>query len=163
MGRELRMATEQVNYGAWFFRVVAWDGLIPLCVVLLPAVIKYLMPNHRGALEIAALATPAIMFILRLIVGKRHIAANHCSATVRMVQVCVFYFGILVLGFIEGVLILSHLLPPGALFVTTADVIVCVIPITAYLASMTIAMYPGRDISMDGAIWPAEFLDSHER
>ena len=141
------MSVRQVNYGSWLFRVFAWDGLMPACVFLVPTVVKSMIPDNRGVFEIAALVTPAIMFVLRLIVGRRHIAANNCSATVQFIQLCVFYFGILVLGFIEGVLILSHLMPRGAF--KSVDYVVFAILISIYLTAMSIAMYPGRVDSLE--------------
>ena len=154
------MAVGRVNYVTWFFRVLGWDGVLPVCVFFIPNVIELLFPNKRGALELTGVLTPAIMFVLRLIAGKRNLAANHCSATERSIQLCFFYFGILELGFIDGVLILSHLMPQG--FVFSNDLIVWVILISAYLMSMTIAMYPGRVNSQDDRSWSEDAFDAQE-
>ena len=115
---------------------------MPACDILVPTVVNFLIPGIRGALEIAALVTPAIMCVLRLIIGRRHIASNHSSAVVQGIQRCVLYFGILVLGFLDGVVILSHVRPPGS--IKSGDYFVFAILIFIYLAAMTVAMYPGR-------------------
>jgi len=140
-----------VNYVSWFFRVLGWDGLLPVIVFLIPNVIEFLFPNKRGALELTGVLTPASMFVLRLLAGKRHIATNHCSSAVRHIQLCVFYFGLLVLCFIDGVLILSHVMPQGVF--DGNDFVVFAILISIYLTSMTVAMYPGRQNLHDEATW----------
>jgi hypothetical protein len=154
------MSAGKIKYGSWIFRVLGWDGLLPACVILILTVIDFLFPNNRGAVEITGVATPAMMFILRLIAGKHHIATNHCSVTFRRIQLCIFYFGILVLGFIDGVLILSHLTPKGALFVDRQDLVVWVALFSIYLMSMVVAMYPGRDTSPDDRPWPDDAIDA---
>lgn len=154
------MAVGRVNFGSWCFRVLGWDGVLPVCVFLIPNVIEFLFPNKRGALELTGVLTPAIMFVLRLIAGKRHIASNHCPAGIQRIQLCVFYFGILVLGFIDGVLILSHLMPKGAF--KGDDYVVFAILISIYLTSMTIAMYPGRTNSQVDTSWSDEAFNAHE-
>jgi hypothetical protein len=66
----------RVNYGSWLRRLIAWDGLLPGCIVIVPAAIEILLPNHRGAIEIAALILPITAFFLRVRAGKHHIASN---------------------------------------------------------------------------------------
>jgi hypothetical protein len=140
--------TKHLSYSSWLLRVIAWDGLMPIGVALIPTVIKILTPN-RGVLEITAIVTPVMMFVLRLIVGKNHIARNHCSEAVRSIQVCVFFVGIFVLAFVEGVVILSHLMPNGTF--KSEDLVVFAVLVSVYLTSMIIAMYPGR-VSLQDAL-----------
>ena len=36
------MPPHQVNYGAWLLKVVAWDGLMPIVVLLIPEIVERL-------------------------------------------------------------------------------------------------------------------------
>lgn len=146
------MAAGRVNYGSWFFRVLEWDGLLPVFIALIPTVIGFLIPNNRGVIEITGVLLPIAGFFIRFVIGARHIRSNQCAITVRRLQVCFFLLGILLLVFIDALLILSHLMPEGTFKRT--DYFVFAIIISMYLASMTIAMYPGRVNSLDDTAWP---------
>jgi hypothetical protein len=138
------MAPGHVDIPAWFFRLATWDGLLPACVVLIPTGVGLLMPNSRGAMEVVSIALPIAAFFIRAGVGKRYIASNGCGVAFRCVQYCVFCVGILLLVFFDAVLILSRLMPKGALFAARSDVYVWAILFSLYLTSMAIALYPGR-------------------
>jgi hypothetical protein len=133
----------QADLVFWLLRILTWDGLLPACVVLFPTVIAIVLPNNRGAIEITAVVLPIAGFFLRVSAGRRQIASNRCAARLRHVQLCAFVLGILVLTLIDAVLILSHVMPQGALFADKTDRVVWTILFSVYLASMTIAMYPG--------------------
>jgi len=126
-------------------RLIAWDGMLPAGIVIVPAGIEILLPNHRGAIEIAAVILPITAFFLRVRAGKHHIASNRCSVAVRRFQFCVFCFAVFPLVLIDCFLVLSHLMPKGALFQADTDLVVWVILFAVYLTSMAVAMYPGRD------------------
>lgn len=134
----------QVNYRTWFFRVITWDGLLPACILLAPTVAELLLPHNRGLIEFMAVATPIVAFFARIRAGKHHIASNHCTRVVRAIQFCVFCLGLFPLVLIDAVVILSHVMPAGALFAAKEDRIVFVALVSIYLAAMLIAMYPGR-------------------
>jgi hypothetical protein len=138
------MAVRRVNFGSWLLRILTWDGLLPASVVLVPTVIESLLPNNRGAIELAAVAIPIAGFFLRVSAGKRQIASNNCDPACRVLQFCAFFLGILVLTLIDAVVILSHVMPQGAAFADETDCIVWAILVAVYLSSMGIAMYPGR-------------------
>ena len=65
---------------------------------------------------------------------------------VQRFQFFVFCLGILPLVLLDCFMILSHLMPQGALFATHAEFIVLAIVFAIYLTLMTVAMYPGRAI-----------------
>jgi hypothetical protein len=136
---------ERVNYGSWLRTLIAWDGLLPGCIVILPTAIEILFPNRRGAIEIAALILPITAFFLRVRAGKHHIASNRCSVAFRRFQFCVFCFAIFPLVLIDCFLVLSHVMPKGALFEADTDWLIWVILFAIYLTLMAVAMYPGRD------------------
>jgi hypothetical protein len=154
------MAVGRVNYGSWFVRVLAWDGLVPVCVVLIPNVIKFLFPNNRGVLELMFVLTPVIALVLRMWIGSSHIATNYCSPANRRIQFWVLFFGITVLGFIDAVLIHGHLMPKGPF--NDAEIDVGIVLFSVYLGAMTIAMYPGRANSQDDTHWPEDVDEAQE-
>ena len=137
------MVVREVNFGVWLLRLVTWDGLLPACVVLLPTAIEVLLPNNRAAIEITAVVLPITGFFLRIRAGRRQIASNNCGRKFRVVQFCAFCLGILVLTLVDAVLILSHVMPQGAVCADRSDVIVWTALISVYLMAMGIAMYPG--------------------
>lgn len=145
-GYELEVAVERVNYASWLRRLIAWDGLLPVGILIVPTGIEILFPNNRGLLEIAAVALPIAALLLRVRAGKHYIASNQCSMAVRRFQYCVFCFGILPLVLVDCFMILSHLIPKGAALVDDSDLLVLVIFFAIYLSSMAIAMYPGRAV-----------------
>lgn len=135
-----------VAYGLWLRHVVVWDGILPIVVLAAPFAIAALLPNRQGLLELTALGLPVAAFFIRYGVGRVHIASNNCSSTFRQVQFCVFFLGIVLLVFIDCAVILSHAMPPGAMFATDADRKIWAILVGIYLAAMFVAMYPGRTV-----------------
>ncbi|MDR3639662.1 MAG: hypothetical protein P4L84_38030 [Isosphaeraceae bacterium] len=147
------MAAGQLGVTSWLLRLITWDGVLPACIVFAPAGIELLFPNNRGAIELAAVLLPITAFWVRFSVGKRHIDTNHCGPAVRTFQLCVFCFGIFVLVFFDAAITLSHIMPQGALFSTSADILVWGIIGAIYVTSMAIAMYPGRSAKHDEEFW----------
>lgn len=156
------MVDGRVNYGSWFFRVLGWDGIMPVCIVLIPTLIKLLIPNNRGAVAVTVVLLPIAAFFVRLAIGIRHIAANHCAIAVRRLQYFVFCLGIFLLIGVDTLLILSHEMPKGAMFANTTDYLAFASLFSIYLASMTIAMYPGRVHSLDDTAWPDDAFEHQD-
>ena len=129
--------------GLWPLRIVLWDGVLPVVVWLAPFVVRFLIPNRRGAIEITAIVLPIAAFLFRLHVGRRQIARNRCGDWMRRFQLVVFCVGIVVLVLIDAVMVLIHVMPPGAVFATPGDRIVWACLYGIYMTSMAIAMYPG--------------------
>lgn len=134
----------RISYGAWMLRVLTWDAALPTCVAVAPFVLEWLFPGRRGPVELSAVVLPTAAFLFRLRVGKRHIATNGCSAALRQHQLVVSFMGILPLALMECMLMLSGLMPKGALFAAGTDRLAWAVLIAAYLSAMTFAMYPGR-------------------
>ncbi len=145
------MPAKELNYGKWLFRLITWDGLLPGCVVLAPIVIGFLFPNNRVPIELAAVILPIAGFFIRIRVGARHIASNHCSITVRWFQLCCFVLGVFPLVLFECFLMLTHVMP--ALIMNWTDIAVCAILFAIYLTLMAIAMYPGQVALQQGVEW----------
>ena len=118
---------------------------------LVPIMIGFLFPNNRAPIELAAVMLPIAGFFIRIRVGARHITSNHCSITVRRIQLCAFVLGIFPLVLLECVLMLTHVMP--ALIMNWTDIAVCAILFSIYLTLMAIAMYPGRAALQPEAVW----------
>jgi hypothetical protein len=129
---------------AWIVRIAIWDGALPAVIWLAPVIVQGLIPNLRGPVEIVAVVLPIVAFFIRFHVGRWHISANHCRIELRRFQYVALCFGALVLVLVDAVLILTNIMPKGAVFVTVGDVIVWAILILTYLGAMSIAMYPGK-------------------
>jgi hypothetical protein len=127
---------------SWLLRVIAWDGLLPVAVVLTPTIIELLFPHNRGLIEPAFLWLPIAAFGTRYVVGKRHIMSNACTPTLKHMQFLAFVLGICALFFIETWLILLRLMPWAVVF-EGGDKTVMGILVMIYLTAMVIAMYPG--------------------
>ena len=37
----------RLDVTSWLLRVLKWDGILPVCIVLIPSVIALLVPNRR--------------------------------------------------------------------------------------------------------------------
>ncbi|MBN1591556.1 MAG: hypothetical protein JW888_18725 [Pirellulales bacterium] len=142
------MAAGRIDFRSWLLTLITWDGLLPACVVLVPIVVEMLLRNNRGAIEIVAVVLPMAGFFIRVYVGHRVISSNRCGILVRRCQFGVFFIGLFLLALMECVLVLSRLMPAGALFAAKDDQIVWAVLITLYLTFMIVAMFPGRTVPM---------------
>jgi hypothetical protein len=138
------MNAGRVNYGTWLLKLIAWDGALPIFIILVPTFVDLLFPNRRGAIEAAAVMVPIAAFFLRFFVGKRHINSNRCGRVIRKLQLVALCIGIFVLLMIDSLLILAHEMNRKAMFVAGADLIPLSIPFAIYLTLMAIALYPGK-------------------
>ncbi len=134
--------TTRVNHGAWLLKLIAWDGLLPAIVILVPLVARQIAAQR--AVEFLAIALPIAAFLLRLFAGRRHIDSNQCSPLFRRVQFIFFYIAIFVLLMIDSLMILAHEMPPGAMFASAVDFLIWAVLFALYLTCMAVAMYPGR-------------------
>jgi len=139
------MRIGRVDFSAWLLRLVTWDGLLPLFIVLVPAAIGLLVPNNRGVMEITAVGLPIAAFFVRFGVGFRLIQTNNCAAEIRRFQIVAFVFGMFLLVLFDSVLILGHLVPNGVLFAGSFLTVLG----GPYLVAMAIALYPGRVWKLD--------------
>src|ERR1039457_3036252 len=116
------MREKKLDVTWWLLRVVAWDGLLPVGVVLAASLIALLLLNNLGfhAMSIILLTSfillPVSAFLIRYIAGRRQISRNNCSESTRERQFVVFVFGIFILALVEAWLIFLHLFPNGGPF-----------------------------------------------
>lgn len=146
------MPAGPIRFGKWLFRLFAWDSLLPVVVVLIPALVESLFPNRQGFIETIAIVLPIVAFFIRLRAGRRHIVKNNCTRAFRSVQFIAFFLAIFILALLDGVIVLSYIMPAGALFAGDDNIIFAWMA-GIYLALMTFAMYPGREWSRDDFGW----------
>jgi hypothetical protein len=157
------MTVRRVNYVTWLLKLVAWDGVLPVAVLLMPTVVETLFPNRRGVMEVAAVTVPILVFFIRFFVAKRHIFSNQCTGLVRGIQLVALCVAILVLLLIDSFIILAHEMPKGAMFATDTDLLVWAVLIAVYVTCMAFAMFPGSTEELTTVEWrDVDPLSDHE-
>jgi hypothetical protein len=139
------MNVGRVDFSAWFLRLITWDGLVPVFILLAPLAVGLSIPNNRGVMEVTAVALPIAAFFVRFGVGFRLIQTNNCAAEIRRLQVVAFVVGMFLLVLFDSILILGHLVPNGVLFAGSYLIVLG----GPYLVAMAIALYPGRVWKLD--------------
>jgi len=127
----------------WLRKVLLWDGVLPLCIAAAPLAVDALT-GRRGAVEFVSVLLPIVAFLIRWAVGYSTIGSNNCGPVTRFLQYLLFFVGLVALILVDTFLMLAYLMPKGALFATTVDVIVMATLISIYLFTMIFAMYPGQ-------------------
>ena len=133
-----------IAYRDWLIGFLGWDGALPAAVYLVPSLVKRLLPNQPGIIEVLAIVLPIAALFCRFVAGSRVIKANHCCGWCRRLQFASFGVALLILLLIDAVLTLSRNMPAGALFAADSDRVVWTILGVTYLFNMLFAMYPGR-------------------
>lgn len=133
----------RLNLIAWLLAVALWDGLLPVGIVLLPALVHLAIPNHREPIEIIAIVVPMVAFFVRIVVGSQRIRSNHCARWFQVLQFALFFLAALILVLLDAVVILSHVMPAGAF--APSDYTIFAIMFAIYYFLMLLAMYPGRE------------------
>lgn len=128
----------------WISRVFRWDGLLPVAILLIPLALRLLFPNQRWAIELASILLPVCGFVIRFVVGCHFIGTNHCGDTFRALQSICLVIGLGKMALLDCVIILSILMPQGALMMNARDIAISVGLYGLYLLLMIVAMYPGR-------------------
>lgn len=131
-----------VQYGTWLYRVVAWDGLLPVFTMLVPVVLDYMFPVNPKLRDIAITVVPIVTFFARLSVGVRHVSSNQVGKAVRTVQYLAFILGILVLFTLDGLLLVMSAFRDGQM-VKGDELPVVGVWFGIYLVFMVVAMFPG--------------------
>jgi hypothetical protein len=137
----------RVDFRAWSFRVVGWDGLLPFFVASFPIGIDAALPDHQRLIDVVGVALPIVACSIRVVVGLYHIQSNSCSDSMKNVQGCAFLIGLFPLVLIDTMILLAHGKPVGALFATWVDWLALAGMVFLYLGFMTVAMYPGRTLT----------------
>ena len=129
----------------WLLRWLAWDGLLPMSIWASPFLLSWILPNRRAAIELVAVVLPIVAMLVRFHIGRKIIAANCCRPRTKQLQMVSFCVGLILLVLIDAIMILTHIMPQGAIVASPADFAVCVIAYSIYAGCMGFSMYPGRD------------------
>ncbi len=127
----------------WISRVFRWDGLLPIAILLIPLALRLLFPNQRWAIELASVVLPIGGFAIRLLVGYHFINTNHCNKSFQILQAWLLVAGLAMMTLLDCVIILSVLMPKGALAMNAFDIAMSAGLYALYLLLMIVAMYPG--------------------
>jgi hypothetical protein len=141
---------QRINYWLWFYRLIAWDSLLPAVIVAVPMALHLLFPNAQGVIDLVAVVIPVVALFIRYRAGRKYILANQCSVKLRHIQFNVMCLGIFSLALFDSFIILTNLFPNivilGNLFpnLPLTDLQFILIFLGVYLLMMSFAMYPGR-------------------
>lgn len=138
----MQAALRRIDYYRWFWRVVAWDGLLPILVITTSIIVRAHLRNYPLLVEFVAVTVPFTFFWIRARVGISQVLRNNCSQILRSVQFGLFGVAILFLVLLECLVILS---PPEVLFADRNRRFIGLFSM-AYLLVMIIAWYPGPKV-----------------
>ncbi len=124
----------------WLITLLGYDGLLPLVVILVPALIATCL-GKGAVVEITAVLLPVVAYLWRLKRGVRHISTNSCHAAFRVVQYATLCLALMFLALVESVMMLSWTLPAQAF--KQNDYIILAVLYAIYFALMALAMFPG--------------------
>ena len=142
-GTDPSQIESRINYRRWFWRVLAWDGILPLIVWIAPYLLAQILPNREEPRMLGIILTAIGVFLLRWFMGSDHVASNHCSSPIKQLQYGCFFAGLVVMLLMDALLLALHgLMQPGEWL---GMAIILVLPFSLYLVLMAIAMYPGRE------------------
>ncbi len=144
------MPSGRISYGSWLWRILAWDGVLPLFMFSLPGVLDLVCPNNPDVIVAMSIVIPIGAFLCRFYSGRKHICANKCESHFQRFQIGCLCIGILILLFVEVLVIGLHDLRKGGLFATQEDRTILLVLFGLYLFAMLIAMYPGRAPALQG-------------
>ena len=140
------MTHRRLNIGGWLLRVFAWDGLVPVAMLLLSWGLALVDAGGNEWIDFLPVALPIVAIFVRLALGIQTISANHCSAQQRQAQLFLLVFGLVLLAVIECMLMLAPTLPPGmGPFDEPGGLQIVGWILLAYFCFVTVAMYPGRE------------------
>ncbi len=146
--KDRRPSRGVVHYRAWLTGVICWDGLLPMCILTAPQAALALGAN-RDQTEFLAVSMPVLAFFVRIFVGGRRIASNHCGPILRSLQFAVFFLAAVLLVCIDTCMLIMMELNNGRIWATAADLFVWLALLSVYFLAMLFALYPGRSPSGD--------------
>ena len=145
----------------WILRLITWDGLLPAIVWVVPYIVSSIFPNTPGVIWVLGVLLPIAAFFIRYQAGRRFISTNHCGNVMRIFQVIVFCFAILIIVLIDAAIVLSHAAGAGVRIMGEENVIVIIVSFAIYFLSMAFSMYPGYEKVIECDPWSNEGHFSH--
>jgi hypothetical protein len=135
----------QVDYSAWLLRLLTWDGLLPIGMLLVPVLAGNFLPNRA---EVGLGYTLMIVgaALLRVRAGCLHIDANHCSETFQRFQVWLLIAAVGLLLCIDAFLLIWYEFGCPVDWSAEGLSVAAVFGslVLLYALTMAIVMYPGR-------------------
>jgi hypothetical protein len=124
--------TPSFGFGAF----LAWDGVLPLVIALLPPAVDWLFPKDTIAQIGVSVFVPIIAALVRSVIGARQIRSR-CQGELPVLRQIAMAGAILLLLFFEAsVAALTFAEPPLALWLLPAGFYL------AYLAALALALLP---------------------
>jgi len=130
-GDDLR---EPIDILHWALSLVTWDGLLVVVMIVAPGVLRWLWPQDRQAQELGGTLLVMLALGVRVFIGRRHIARNHCGPVLRKLQTAVLFMMALFLLMIDCILIDFGGLPQREILFI----------VSTYVGGMAFVLYPGR-------------------
>ena len=134
---------EQSIIGTWILRLVGWDGLLPVTIVVVPYLVRLALPQFPNAIAVVAVVLPIAAFFWRLYAGACHISTNRCGEFFRGVQSIALFIGVLIMVLVDALLLCVQDLPGNLLWRDPAAIRMVGTMYAIYFACMVIAVYPG--------------------
>ena len=128
----------------WALRILAWDGLLPAVLLVVPFLVRATFPQLPNAIVFIAVVLPIAALFLRLYAGCCHIAANHCGPILRHIQSASLMMGIFALMLIDAVLIGLQGMPGKPIWRDPNELRMLTGIYAFYVACMAITLYPGN-------------------
>ena len=141
------MPPRKLNVGLWITRVLTWDGIVPIAMMLLTWGAEFIGGGQNDWIAFFPIAVPIIAIFVRLYLGFRSISTNHCHPSAQQAQRFLLVFGLILLAVDECALMLAAELPAGngPLDEPRGLLIFSVLFLTYFLFAV-VAMYPGREL-----------------
>ena len=117
---------------------------MPAAIWLTPLVIRFIVPQRPAIVEVLAVVLPIVAFFVRANAGVWYINTNRFGRVLRSIQFVALGCAILFYAVVDAVVILTHVMPKGAL--TDADLRILFYVYAFYLTCMGLALYPGFSV-----------------
>lgn len=132
-----------IRVGAWLWQVFFWDGVLPVVVLWIPQFARNLQAD-RDVVEGLAIVLPILAFFVRLAIGYRKLARNHCGPLLKTLQFGVFFMAAILLVCVDSLMILAMEMNAGAQGLTPEYMLVFSGLFAIYFLAMLFVFYPGR-------------------
>ena len=135
---------QNTTFVQYLVRLIAWDGVLPVVLWLVPIAIQKLVPNPGIWIAVTAVFLPIFAFFIRYLVGISYINQNHCGKVMRKLQTVAFCLAILGLIAVDSLMIILQEVAPMAKGGWDPRMLELLLVVyLAYLSVMAFALYPG--------------------
>jgi hypothetical protein len=121
----------------WLLRILTWDGVLPVCILAVPSLVEWLLPNSN-VVGLIYVVIAIAAFFARIAVGARHIRCNNCPRVFQHIQFGVFLLAILLLLVLD-----TAMMAVPIRTLRNEDFRELATLLSVYFVLMVLAMYPG--------------------